>query len=417
MNRSVLSTWFASFALLVFAPELISGVRRAAAAGDVETVTGVVVSSQSRWARGRTAIVTESVIRDASGREVTVRQLGGRVDGIRMVVLHVEQPILRVGDRVSAEVGTARDLRGRTSRPVRALYAMGAPGGSRAPFVRTEATETRAQLAWQGSCAQLFFDDAGTSHIAGGLEFEEMERVLLRWRSDVQDCSYFDVESRGRIVSEVGLDGRNVVVFREDRWCRPPTDDEPEDCHPAAAAAVTTLNFVDDFDSDRNGAILDADIEFNAVNFQISVDGQTTAPGPGCSDLANTFTHEVGHLMGLDHTCHTGRGMRLVDHEGEPVPDCPQGLDPPLPEALSEATMYAFQSCGETKKASPEADDIAGICAIYPSAEDPNECRAADLNSGGGGCAAGGVPGGGAAGLLALAGLAVTLRRHRRRRV
>jgi MYXO-CTERM domain-containing protein len=385
--------------------------RRADAAGEEEVVAGDVVASHSRWARGHSQIVTESVIRTASGSEVTVRQLGGSVDGIRMVVLHSE-PILQVGDRVSAQVVRALDLRGRVSRPVRAFHRM-EPGGA-LPFVRTESSKTKVPLAWQSGCAQLYFDEVGSTHIEGDLEFDEMERVLARWGSEVQDCSYFEVRSMGLTDSEVGLDGLNVVKFREDRWCRPATDEDPEECYQAAAAALTTLHFVDDDGSDRNGALLDADVEFNGVNFNLSVDGQTTQDDGDClSDLANTFTHEIGHLIGLDHTCWTGMGDRLVNDEGEPRPLCT--LDPPLPADVREATMYNFQDCGETKKASPEADDVAGVCAAYPLEDDPSECRAAELNPGGC-CAVAGAQRrtDGSLWLLGLAGLVLLAVRRRR---
>jgi MYXO-CTERM domain-containing protein len=387
--------------------------RRAAAAGEEETVSGEVVSSHSRWARRRAEIVTESVIRTASGAEVTVRQLGGSVDGIGMVVLHSSVPLLRVGDRVSARVAVARDRRGRVSRPVREVYTMGGAGSI--PFVRTEATKTRVQLAWESGCAQLFFDSAGTTHVEGDLEFEEMQRVLTRWRHDVQDCSFFNLQYEGLIDSEVGLDGVNVVKFREERWCRPATDEEPEECYDANAAALTTLHFIDDRSSDRNGTLLDADVEFNAINFTVAIDHQSTVEnGPCESDLANTFTHEIGHLMGLDHTCWSGSGVQLTDDEGVPLLECSRGEA--LPEKIREATMYAFQDCAETKKASPAADDIAGVCAIYPIEDDPSECRAADLNPGGC-CAVAGAErgaGSGSAWLLGLAGLMLLAVRRRR---
>lgn len=392
---------------------MIQAAGARAAGGDPvveELVSGEVVSTKSRWARGRTEIVTESVIRTTGGREVTVRQRGGRVDGVRSVVLHAP-PVLQVGDRVAARVAVAKDLRGRISRPVRALHAANAPGGI--PFVRTEATQTRAPVYWESGCAQLHFDTTGASRIPGDLEFEEMERVLLRWQKEVEDCSYFYVRLEGRRDGEVGLDGINIVKFREERWCRPATEDEPEECYDGVAAGLTTLHFIDDADSDRNGALLDADIELNGVDFRVTVDHQPV-DGPSCeSDLSNTFTHELGHLMGLDHTCWTGSGVRLDDDRGEPLPLC--SLDSSLPTAVRDSTMFAFQDCGETKKASPEPDDVAGICAIYPIEDDPRECRAAELKASG--CAiVAGRGGGGSAplALLCLAGLVVALRRRRR---
>jgi hypothetical protein len=97
----------------------------------------------------------------------------------------------------------------------------------------------------------------------------------------------------------------------------------------------------------RDGAIVDADIEINGVNFSISVNGVTLGV-TGCdAELANTLTHELGHLHGLEHTCLATGDPQRVDGNGSAVPSC---SDQNLPPAITEATMYPFQDCGETKK-------------------------------------------------------------------
>src|SRR4029453_6880476 len=136
-------------------------------------------------------------------------------------------------------------------------------------------TDTRAPLAWESGCAILTFEQAGTTHIDGDAEFAVMEASLARWLDVTSECSYLDLRMTDPRPGEVGLDGVNLVIFREDRWCRPATADDPEEGYDPAAAGLTTLFFIDDDDSDRNGAILDADMELNAVDFSIGVDGES----------------------------------------------------------------------------------------------------------------------------------------------
>jgi hypothetical protein len=93
---------------------------------------------------------------------------------------------------------------------------------------------------------------------------------------------------------------------------------------------------------------------------------------PTAMDLQNTATHELGHLIGLDH-----------------APD-------------PESTMAASADSGETKKRDLTADDIAGLCAVYPVGQEPEEE---------GGCCSG-SGGGASAGVLAA--LTAVLARRRR---
>ena len=107
-------------------------------------------------------------------------------------------------------------------------------------------------------------------------------------------------------------DGKNVVYWVYDNWPYDPT------------LAALTFRYYDT----SNGRLLDADTVFNGEKFT------WTAGGSGY-DIQNSATHEVGHIGGLGHSA-----------------------DP-------EATMYAKTQAGETKKRTLEADDVAGIEAIY----------------------------------------------------
>lgn len=152
--------------------------------------------------------------------------------------------------------------------------------------------------------------------------------------------------------------------------------------------AVTTTTF-----SQVTGEIVDADIEFNGGSFDF-----TTTDGPSCrqqrspdcvaTDLENTATHEIGHLLGLDHS------------------------------AVRESTMYASAPLGETGKRTLHVDDVAGICAIYPAGEPTSVCvRRRDLSNRtpGASCSCGSSGRPGLEALLALAPLRWLVARRRRR--
>jgi len=173
-----------------------------------------------------------------------------------------------------------------------------------------------------------------------------------------------------RIASEVGRDNRNLIKFRDTTWCRPAIKDDPARCYSPSAAGITTAVFVDDAGSDRDGAIVDADIELNGADFALAHLGQSTGTNSCQSEITNTLTHELGHMLGIEHPCRASGDPPRTDGEGNPVPSCSATNDP----AILEATMYNFQDCGETKKATLSQDEVDALCTVYPIAEDPGVC-------------------------------------------
>jgi MYXO-CTERM domain-containing protein len=366
------------------------------------TVTGEVIDVRSHWTADQDRIVTEATVRTDTG-DVVVSQLGGTVDGLTMRSFPGDDPLVQ-GMRVTVAVRPSMDLSQRMHNAVEGVKVLAYPPS----YVRTGPTMAGNYLYWESGCVFVTVDSAGTKEIPGDTEFGIIDAAIASWNNGIAGCSYMKIVNDGKQAVEVGRDKVNVIKFRDSSWCRPETQDDPARCHPDSAAGITTATYVDDSGSDRDGAIVDADIELNGVHFAIAVNGNTQGTASCISELQNTLTHELGHLLGLEHTCRAAGDPPRVDDKGASVPLCTNANND-----QQNATMFNFQDCGESKKASLEADDLAGACGVYPKGSDPGTCEKVD--DGGGCCEA--SAGGNPAGPLALAGLVALLWLRRRRSI
>ncbi len=369
------------------------------------TISGTVVEVHSRWTSGGEAIVTDSTIEQPDGSMAVVQQLGGSAGGLGQHVFD-DVPLLALGMRVDLAAHRAEDLAGLTHTVVDGVKIRAQPSA----FVRTGPTTAGHALYWESGCIFVTPDSAGTKEVPGDQEFPVIDACIATWNDDTKSCSYLDLKTDAKAAVEVnGKDFTNVIKFRDDSWCRPATHDTPAKCYSESSAGITTATYVDDGGA-RDGAIVDADIEINGVNFAIGVDGTTLGVGGCLAELANTLTHELGHLHGLEHTCLASGDPDRVDGDGNPVPDCSATSDP----KIVDATMYPFQDCGESKKETLSDDDISAICAIYPQASDPGTCE--PVQSGSGCCDAGhDRPPLGALALTLVVGVLGTRKTRRRR--
>ena len=203
-------------------------------------------------------------------------------------------------------------------------------------------------------------------------------------------------------------DDANRIGFRTTEWRKWPCDPTKEKCalYDPAAIALTTVT------SNKNsGEILDADMEINAVHNKfadVEADGSKHASVSELHDLQNTITHELGHLVGIDHNCYGRIPARGIpkDDKGQEAPAC----DTAGPE-IREATMFSQAQRKETGKRTLAQDDRNAACGVYPVGYQ-SPFLPKDI-SGTGGCAYGRHPAPSAAGAMLLLGLALLLARRR----
>jgi MYXO-CTERM domain-containing protein len=393
--------------LAAFAPP--SSAWAESAAPPLIAIEGEVVDVSSRWTADRGSIISESTIRATDGADVSVVQLGGTVEGIGMIASHHPRP-LRAGQRVRAmAAATAQGghvLRGYAPvAPIGPAFRTHEGRTARYGVNRTEQSGT--PIYWASGCIHLAYDQAGSSHLPGDSEFAIIDAATAEWQAETSVCSGLTFSSTLVPDAQPGRNRLSTVVWREQRWCRPATENAPEVCHDPTSIAVTQVFFIDDPTSPRDGEIVEADIELNGVNFAFAEGGQTQGPATlPVIDLRSTVTHEIGHLLGLTHNCALDFEEPGMDHQGNPVPDCNLS---DLGSEITEATMYFSQDEGETKKATLETEDVLGGCATLSGAECNRVVRGAAM-----GCSAAPAPPGTGGALLSALMLLGWARRRRR---
>jgi len=187
-------------------------------------------------------------------------------------------------------------------------------------------------LYWPSRCVSFGVQEQGSP--LRGISYEQTRQVVidgfLQWQNapcpdggqpSIQIADFGRITCSQPEYNQTSPNA-NVVMFR-DAW--PYTE---EDLLPGDTLALTTVTF-----NVETGEIYDADIEINSEDAESLAIGEVR---PSDIDLHSVLTHEIGHFLGLSHT------------------------------SVSGATMLPSLSEGQTDLATIEADDIAGICTIYP---------------------------------------------------
>ncbi|HVR64461.1 MAG TPA: hypothetical protein VMU50_21320, partial [Polyangia bacterium] len=186
-------------------------------------------------------------------------------------------------------------------------------------FVPYRTADNLHAFYWPDSCVGLTAYVGSFSEIPYDQTMGAVRAAARTWSTPAVACTYMNVEimTGSGTPPHAGNDGRNVMLFRTDRWCR--WNDPPESCsYDSSALAITSVFAKGD------GHIIDADIEVNASMGDIRWMNADVMIVPGKYDLQNALTHEMGHFLGFDHTCYKpgANKERQLDDMGKPVPDC-----------------------------------------------------------------------------------------------
>ena len=197
-------------------------------------------------------------------------------------------------------------------------------------------------IFWSETTLPYYIGKAGSRDIGDGSELEAIQEAARRWSSVA--CSALRLEFKGFLDEPKAIFLPNAANQNVIYWVEPP-EIWP---FPQDTLALTSLQYK------ATGEIEDADIQLNGHLFRWST---TTPPQEERHDVLNTVVHEIGHLLGLDHSLH---------------PD---------------ATMYAEAPLGEVQKRDLANDDIEGLCSIYGrTPEDRLRFEIVTLEDGRGAC-------------------------------
>ena len=186
------------------------------------------------------------------------------------------------------------------------------------------ATDGGVPTHWRQQCVPWKVSERASDHLSVDEIHEVVTQAFGAW--EAVDESFIRFEDHGSTSLEsVSLEhgvGENIVVWHgEGQW--------PYALHVVGLTSLT-------YDTDT-GQIMDADIEMNGDDYRFAINGS-----PDSYDAQQSLTHEIGHLLGLDHSVDT------------------------------DAVMFAESQPGETHKRVLKPDDIEGLKFNHPVSATPD---------------------------------------------
>lgn len=230
---------------------------------------------------------------------------------------------------------------------------------------RVDDDDPRSQCLWwdEGTVIALRQHVDGNPENAGDTEFAAISKAVATWQAEFARCGNLTLRDGDRTTTRaVGYKpsggNENVALFRlskcSDKVAANHACWADDDCgnqfdcwqHANSAIAITTTSY-----NPETGRILDSDIEFNTPSFIF-----TTVDAPACvapafnqacvaTDVQNTATHELGHLLGLGHI------------------------------NVSSSTMSSRANAGEISKRTLDPGSKAFVCEVYPKGAPSRPCK------------------------------------------